>query len=187
MRTGPMITASSMLPRGKLPGACRNRKTPPTATFIPIVFMTRASNPDTSRTSPVALRANTRGGGPPPWTASTAGIALLLLVSGSPERNDVDDVRGRADAVDHEAEAVLAIEHARGLERPVLLVEGDARHLERRRAAAHAEQRRLLAVAADDLDDARRAHALDPGALADRLVERAGTERVGREEVEFGE
>src|SRR3954452_17812372 len=119
-----MITASSMLPRGKLAGACRNRKTPPTATFIPIVFLTNASNADTSRTSPVALRANVRGGAAP-GTLSTADIALLLLMGGTAERDDVDHVGARADALDDEPEAVLAVDHARGFERLVLLVVGD--------------------------------------------------------------
>src|SRR4051812_31758763 len=55
----PRITASRMLPPGKAVCACRNRNTPPTATFIPKVFMMKASKKDTSRISPVELRTKT--------------------------------------------------------------------------------------------------------------------------------
>jgi hypothetical protein len=54
----PMAIASSMLPPGKFPGACSNMKIAPSATFMPRVFMIRASHLDTSLTRPVAFLTN---------------------------------------------------------------------------------------------------------------------------------
>ena len=63
MMTVPIITDSTMLPPGKMAGACRSRKTDPTATFMPSVFMISASHIDTSRTRPVALRVKLKSCG----------------------------------------------------------------------------------------------------------------------------
>src|SRR2546422_10528893 len=147
-----MMTATSMLPSGKFAGACRNRKTAPTATFIPSVFMISASINETSRTSPVALRRNTPV--VPPFPIETAVLmallASLLPLSGADQMNDTVLVMK---AFDGEAEAIRSIDHARKLDRVVRFVVGRALDLEGGRARDQPEQLRLL-LATNHLDGA---------------------------------
>src|SRR3989454_4539055 len=147
-----MMTATSMLPSGKFAGACRNRKTAPTATFIPSVFMISASINETSRTSPVALRRNTPV--VPPFPIETAVLMTLLSsllpLSGAHQMNDTVLTMK---AFDGEAEAIRSIDHARKLDRAVRLVVGRAFDLEGGRARDQPEQLRLL-LAANHLDRA---------------------------------
>src|SRR5260370_32811965 len=109
-----MTTATSMLPFGKFAGAWRNRKTAPTATFMPSVFMIRASINETSRTSPVALRRKTPVVPPlPVETAVLIPLPSLLHLSGADQMNDAVLAMK---TFDREAEAVRSIDHARKLD-----------------------------------------------------------------------
>ena len=77
MMTVPITTDSTMLPPGKMAGACRSRKTDPTATFMPSVFMMSASHIDTSRTRPVALRVKLKSCAP----VADAGADVMRITS----------------------------------------------------------------------------------------------------------
>src|SRR2546426_7516918 len=147
-----MMTATSMLPSGKFAGACRNRNTAPTATFMPSVFMISASINETSRTSPVALRRNTPV--VPPFPIVTAVLMTLLSsllpLSGAHQMNDTVLTMK---AFDGEAEAIRSIDHARKLDGAVRLVVGRAFDLEGGCAGDQPEQLRLL-LAANHLDGA---------------------------------
>ncbi len=79
MITVPMITASTRLPPGKIAGACWSSRTEPTATFMPRVFMMRASHMDTSRTRPVALRVKLESCGAP---VARAGVDVMGSLPG---------------------------------------------------------------------------------------------------------
>src|ERR1700694_5316993 len=119
-----MMTATSMLPSGRFAGAGRNRKTAPTATFMPSVFMIRASMSETSRTSPVALRRNTPV--VPPLPIPTA-VLMLSLSSwfGSSGADQMDDAILAMETLDGEAESIRPVGHARKLDGAVLGIEGD--------------------------------------------------------------
>src|SRR5712691_8437273 len=147
-----MTTARSMLPFGKFAGAWRNKKTAPTATFMPSVFMIRASISETSRTSPVAFRRNTPV--VPPLPTETAVLIPLLLLG--PPLSGADQMNDAVLAMktfDREAEAIRSIDHTRKLDRPVGRVVGRALDLEGGRAGYQAEQLRLV-LAANHLDGA---------------------------------
>src|SRR5438876_6901253 len=141
-----MMTATSMLPSGKFAGACRNRKTAPTATFMPSVFMIRASISETSRTSPVAFRRNTPV--VPPLPTETAVLILSLLsappLSGADQMNDAVLAMK---TFDREAEPIRSIDHTRKFNRPVGRVVGRALDLESGGARDQAEQLRLVMAA----------------------------------------
>ena len=79
MMTVPITTDSTMLPPGKMAGACSSRKTDPTATFMPSVFMISASHIDTSRTRPVALRVKLASCGAP---VTGAGVDVMRSLPG---------------------------------------------------------------------------------------------------------
>src|SRR3989442_6510070 len=147
-----MMTATSMLPSGKFAGACRNRKTAPTATFIPSVFMISASINETSRTSPVALRRKTPV--VPPLPIDTAVLiplpSSLLPLSGA---DQMKDTVLAMKTLDREAEAIRSIDNARKFDRTVSGVESRSLDLEGGCAGRQAEQLRLL-LAANHLDGA---------------------------------
>src|ERR1700730_3130453 len=157
-----MMTATSMLPSGKLAGACRNRKTAPTATFMPSVFMIRASISETSRTSPVALRRNTPV--VPPFPTETAVLMPLPLLVAPPlsGADQMNDAVLAMKALNREAEAIRSIDHTRKLDRPVGRVVRRALDLEGGRPWDHAEQLGLV-LAANDLDGARGPGGYGPG------------------------
>src|ERR1700687_3729590 len=153
IRSVPMTTASSMLPFGKFAGAWRNRKTAPTATFIPSVFMIRASISETSRTSPVALRRNTPV--VPPLPVETAVLIPLPLLVAPPLScaDQMNDAVLAMKTLDREAKAIRSIDHTRKLDRPVGRIVGRALDLEGGRPWDQAEQLGLV-LAANDLDGA---------------------------------
>src|SRR5579864_4980586 len=122
MITVPMTTASTMLPPGKIAGACWSSRTDPTATFMPSVFMIRASHMDTSRTRPVALRVKLESCGAP---VALAGIDVMRSLP------DVLELTADAVALQREGEPVSPVQHARHLGRAVVMVEGRALDLER--------------------------------------------------------
>src|SRR3989442_13749165 len=117
-----MMTATSMLPSGKFAGACRNRKTAPTATFIPSVFMISASINETSRTSPEALRRKTPVVPPLPIdTDVLIPLPSLLPLSGA---DQMKDTVLTMKTLDSEAESIHPIDHARKFDRTDGTVEG---------------------------------------------------------------
>src|SRR5579859_686463 len=133
----PMMTASSIFPCGKNTGACKNKKTAPTAIFMPKVFMMKASSSDTSRISPVALRRNIL-----PELPSTAEVALFMAVC-------LLCIR-RADQVQHplippvafngETETVGSIEYPGKFYKLACHVIGFSLHLQHRRSRGNTEQ-----------------------------------------------
>src|SRR2546422_7632908 len=165
-----MMTATSMLPSGKFAGACRNRKTAPTATFIPSVFMISASINETSRTSPVALRRKTPV--VPPLPIDTAVLiplpSSLLPLSGA---DQMKDTVLAMKALDREAEAIRSIDNARKFDRTVSSVEGRSLDLEGGCARRQAEQLRLT-LAANHLDGAHRSGGHDAIERLHRPIER---------------
>src|SRR5213079_957570 len=116
MMTVPITTDSTMLPPGKMAGACRSRKTDPTATFMPSVFMMSASHIDTSRTRPVALRVKLKSCAP----VADAGADVM------------PELAAHAVALQREPEPVGPVQHARHLGRAVILIERGALDPERR-------------------------------------------------------
>src|SRR6266702_6553708 len=132
----PMITATSMLPWGKYAGACKNRKTAPTAIFIPKVFMIKASNTDTSRSSPVALRRNI----PPelptmPEEALSISCALLSVRRADEVQHPIIP----PEALNGEKETVGSIEHLRKFHELVCYVILLSLHLQHRRSWRNTE------------------------------------------------
>src|SRR2546425_8573821 len=175
-----MMTATSMLPSGKFAGACRNRKTAPTATFIPRVFMIRASINETSRTSPVALRRKTPV--VPPLPIETAVLiplpSSLLPLSGA---DQMKDTVLAMKTLDREAEAIRPIDHARKFDWTVGRVEGRSLDLERGRAGRQAEQLGLF-LAANHLDGADRSGGHDAIQRLHRPIQRT-VGQVGMQDV----
>src|SRR5579864_8356672 len=152
----PMTTASTMLPPGKIAGACCSSRTEPTATFIPSVFMIRASHIDTSRTRPVALRVKLESCGAP---VTGAGVDVMRSLP------DVLELTADAVALQREGEPVSPVQHARHFRRAVVLVKGRALDLERGGARRQLQQRRLVVPELDDLDGGQRPahlHAVEP-------------------------
>src|SRR5438445_12655272 len=178
-----MMTATSMLPSGKFAGACRNKKTAPTATFMPSVFRIRASISETSRTSPVALRRNPPV--VPPLPIETAVLIPLPLLVAPPlsGADQMNDAVLAMKTFDREAEAIRSIDHTRKFNRPVSRVVGRALDLESGRARDYAEQLRLV-LAANDLDGARGPGRHDAVERLHRQVEgvlgQAGVQDLGK-------
>src|SRR6202035_4740783 len=170
IRMVPMTTATSMLPFGKFAGACRKRKTAPTATFMPSVFMISASMSETSRTTPVALRRNTPV--VPPLPVETAVLIPLPLLVAPPlsGADQMNDLVLAMKTLDREAKAIRSIDNTRKLDRPVGRVVGRAFHLEGGRAWDQAEQFGLV-LASNDLDGAGGSRGDDVIELFHRLVE----------------
>src|SRR5216683_3059510 len=164
----PMPIASSMLPPGKLPGACSSMKIAPSATFMPRVFMIRASHLETSRTRPVAFLTNSC---PPPAKSEGRETSLAMWSScamsaalGTAPGYCLDD-RDRSPAFDREPEPLGPVEHVRVLNRVIPLVPGDTDDPEHGRARRQAEQLCVLEPGPVDLDEiVRRGHldAVDP-------------------------
>src|SRR5258708_6881346 len=143
----PMPMASSMFPPGKSPGACSSMKIAPSATFMPRVFMIRASHLETSRTRPVAFRTNSC---PPPAKSEGRETSLAMCSScaipaapGTATGYCLDD-RDRSPAFDREPEPLGPVEHVRVLNRVIPLVPGDTDDSEHRRATPHPHQPRIL-------------------------------------------
>ena len=168
MITVPMITASTRLPPGKIAGACWSSSTEPTATFMPSVFMMRASHMDTSRTRPVALRVKLESCGAPvaragvdvmritSWARARPGPGLTGTMGHRRRADDVLELTADAVALQREGEPVSPVQHARHLGRAVVLVEGRALDLERGGARRQLQQRRLVVPELDDLDGGQR-------------------------------
>src|SRR5258707_2546703 len=175
----PMPMASSMFPPGKSPGACSSMKIAPSATFMPRVFMIRASHLETSRTRPVAFRTNSC---PPPAKSEGRETSLAMCSScaipaapGTATGYCLDD-RDRSPAFDREPEPLGPVEHVRVLNRVIPLVPGDTDDSEHRRARRQPEQLSMLERGPVDLHEVvgcGHFHAVDP---AQRLVKRSGAQ-----------
>src|SRR3989440_2281004 len=164
-----MMTATSMLPSGKFAGAWRNRKTAPTATFIPSVFMINASISETSRTRPVALRRKTPV--VPPLLIDAAVLIPLPSFAPLSGADQMKDTVLAMKTLDGEAETIRSIDHTRKFERTIGRVVRRALHLEGGRARDQAEQLCLF-LAANDLDGAGRPSGDDAVEHLHRPIER---------------
>src|SRR5260370_12029539 len=179
-----MMTARSILPPGKSAGACSNKKTPPTATFMPSVFITKASNNDTSLTRPVAfLRKIPR----PSCIGRLEVSAIMTRPPLAPESvsevtHEVHPATSAPMAFQSESESIRSVDDPGKLNRAVARIERHALHQQGLRACGDPEQFRLRRVAAGDLDDALGPRQVDPVGLGKDGVQRLplalGTDQI---------
>ena len=199
MMTVPIPRTAPCCRRGRTPGACRSRKTDPTATFMPSVFMISASHIDTSRTRPVALRVKLKSCDAPVAGAGTDVIritscALAPAVAGAGGNgpcigggtDDMPELAAHAVALQREPEPVGPVQHARHLGRAVILIERGALDPERRGPRGQLQQARFVVPNLDDLDRAQRAAHLHAVQALQRRVERNLREVLRREVGEAG-
>src|SRR5215470_10386399 len=171
-----MTTASSMLPPGKSAGAWRNKKTPPTATFMPSVFITKASNSDTSLTSPVAFLRKTPRPSSMGRLDNSAIYGPLHPASAGGVTHDMHHAVRPAVAFQGEPESVRPVDDPGELNRAVVAIECHALDKQRVRSSGDPQHFRLCRVTPGDLDDALGSGQVDAVMLGQGRVERLPVE-----------